>query len=194
MGFVSVSLSFYHSLTHTDTHTHSQRFSAFSLLISLIPLPTHKTAKCFSWTHFSACSGLATSAPDPLTLSSNMSSLTGVQRVASQYNTDLEEENGIHKRNLKKTTKNWCWACSIRVWCSDSLVSFLSCLYRFEIEIEPLFATMALYDLREKKKVRKRCLTAFILSSWCCLKILLELMSWDLVCVWHVHLALTGQG
>lgn len=25
--------------------------------------------------------------------------------------------------------------------------------YRFEIEIEPLFATMALYDLKEKKKV-----------------------------------------
>uniref|UniRef100_A0A671TYQ6 Dedicator of cytokinesis 8 n=1 Tax=Sparus aurata TaxID=8175 RepID=A0A671TYQ6_SPAAU len=35
----------------------------------------------------------------------------------------------------------------------DSLVSFPSCLHRFEIEIEPLFATMALYDLKEKKKI-----------------------------------------
>lgn len=28
-------------------------------------------------------------------------------------------------------------------------------LHRFEIEIEPIFASMALYDLKEKKKVRK---------------------------------------
>lgn len=28
-------------------------------------------------------------------------------------------------------------------------------LYRFEIEIEPVFVSMALYDLKEKKKVRK---------------------------------------
>lgn len=27
--------------------------------------------------------------------------------------------------------------------------------YRFEIEIEPIFVSMALYDLKEKKKVRK---------------------------------------
>lgn len=27
--------------------------------------------------------------------------------------------------------------------------------YRFEIEIEPTFVSMALYDLKEKKKVRK---------------------------------------
>lgn len=94
-----LSLCLFLSIIHSHTHTHSQRFSAFSLLISLIPLPTHKTAKCFSWTHFSACSGLATSAPDPLTPSSNMSSLTGVQRAASQYNNDLEEQNRIHKRN-----------------------------------------------------------------------------------------------
>lgn len=27
--------------------------------------------------------------------------------------------------------------------------------YRFEIEIEPIFVSMALYDLKEKKKVSK---------------------------------------
>lgn len=34
---------------------------------------------------------------------------------------------------------------------------FSSWLCRFEIDIEPIFATMALYDLKEKKKVRQFC-------------------------------------
>lgn len=33
------------------------------------------------------------------------------------------------------------------------VLKYCSSFYRFEIEIEPLFATMALYDLKEKKKV-----------------------------------------
>lgn len=43
-------------------------------------------------------------------------------------------------------------------------------LYRFEIEIEPVFATIALYDLKEKKKVgkiaSKQSLHVLILSWW----------------------------
>lgn len=36
------------------------------------------------------------------------------------------------------------------------LFNFLSSFLRFEIDIEPIFATMALYDLKEKKKVKKK--------------------------------------
>lgn len=33
------------------------------------------------------------------------------------------------------------------------LVTFLHTLFRFEIEIEPIFGILALYDIKEKKKV-----------------------------------------
>lgn len=30
---------------------------------------------------------------------------------------------------------------------------YILCVFRFEIEIEPIFGTLALYDVKEKKKV-----------------------------------------
>lgn len=35
------------------------------------------------------------------------------------------------------------------------LTCAVSSLWRFEIEIEPIFASLALYDVKEKKKVRR---------------------------------------
>lgn len=37
--------------------------------------------------------------------------------------------------------------------------------HRFEIEIEPIFASIALYDLKEKKKVRKAFAVVFTISD-----------------------------
>lgn len=37
-------------------------------------------------------------------------------------------------------------------FCSKNALIFLDS-YRFEIEIEPIFGTLALYDVKEKKKV-----------------------------------------
>lgn len=52
---------------------------------------------------------------------------------------------------------------------------FPSWLHRFEIDIEPIFATMALYDLKEKKKVRKLCFTVVLTVSKVVLMVLLML-------------------
>lgn len=43
------------------------------------------------------------------------------------------------------------------MWSSSLFLNFFSpYLHRFEIEVEPTFATLALYDLKEKKKVRNQ--------------------------------------
>ena len=42
---------------------------------------------------------------------------------------------------------------------------FALALHRFEIEIEPLFVTLALYDLKEKKKVNMSQLILRVLAT-----------------------------
>ncbi len=53
-----------HSHTQKCTHSHTE-FACLSLLISLVLSAIHKAVQCFSWTHFSACSGLAAPSPSP---------------------------------------------------------------------------------------------------------------------------------
>ena len=45
------------------------------------------------------------------------------------------------------------------------LTCAVSSLWRFEIEIEPIFASLALYDVKEKKKVRRRAAFVRLLQS-----------------------------
>lgn len=60
------------------------------------------------------------------------------------------------------------------------LFDFLSGLLRFEIEIEPIFATMALYDLKEKKKVKNKMLSSIELNIYFIVNLML---SDDFICL-----------
>uniref|UniRef100_A0A7N6AHZ5 Dedicator of cytokinesis 8 n=1 Tax=Anabas testudineus TaxID=64144 RepID=A0A7N6AHZ5_ANATE len=67
---------------------------------------------------------------------------------------DEDWENRIqYKYSTEKTTVLKLTTLSLFLLYMNYNFSFSSWLCRFEIDIEPIFATMALYDLKEKKKI-----------------------------------------
>lgn len=64
----------------------------------------------------------------------------------------LSQVSHIVKIHEKKTIKATTLVCVGRL-CDFHKVLVVYLSFRFEIEIEPIFGTLALYDVKEKKKV-----------------------------------------
>ena len=145
------------------THTHSQAHR-ISLLFTLDL--TRPSCNPYNCQMFLCLQWFGRFSPYPLTLSLNMWSFTVVHLVTSHHNINLQEKNRIGKNRIeseysarKALSTHFEYILGICVICYYWITNshFSSWLFRFDIDIEPIFATMALYDLKEKKKVRKLC-------------------------------------